>query len=75
MLEAYVAGSSVEEPSLRNKLLSNLVNKRSESDGIVTLDRPKPEVAIRSVGRTGGLVPEYFQQDVGGLRSYSWSWW
>ena len=45
VLEAYVAGT--EEPSLRNKLLSNLVNKRSESDGIVTLDRPRPEPAIR----------------------------
>ena len=48
VLEAYVAsGSSGEETSLRNKLLSNLVNKRSESDGIVTLDRPRPEPAIR----------------------------
>ena len=47
VLEAYVAGSSGEETSLRNKLLSNLVNKRSESDGIVTLARPRPEPAIR----------------------------
>lgn len=36
-----------DQPSLRNKLLSNLVNKRSESDGIVTLDRPRPEAPVR----------------------------
>jgi len=42
------AGSSYEEPMLRNKLLSNLVNKRSESDGIVTMDqRPKAEMPVR----------------------------
>jgi len=45
VLEAFVGGN--EEPSLRNKLLSNLVNKRSESDGIVTLDRPRPEMPVR----------------------------
>ena len=45
VLEAFVGGN--EEPSLRNKLLSNLVNKRSESDGIVCLDRPRPEITVR----------------------------
>lgn len=45
VLEAFVGSN--EEPSLRNKLLSNLVNKRSESDGIVTLDRPRPEMPVR----------------------------
>ena len=44
VLEAFVGG---DEPSLRNKLLSNLVNKRSESDGIVCLDRPRPEITVR----------------------------
>ena len=43
LLEAFVG----EEPSLRNKLLTNLVNKRSESDGIVCLDRPRPEMSVR----------------------------
>ena len=39
----------LDEPPvvLRNKLLSNLVNKRSESDGIVTMDRPKSEKPVR----------------------------
>ena len=32
---------------VKNKLLSNLVNKRSESDGIVTLDRPKLDKPVR----------------------------
>ena len=45
VLEAFVGSS--DEPSLRNKLLTNLVNKRSESDGIVCLDRPRPELQVR----------------------------
>ena len=45
VLEAFVGGN--EEQSLRNKLLSNLVNKRSESDGIVCLDRPRPILGVR----------------------------
>ena len=46
VLEAFV-GQSETEPCLRNKLLTNLVNKRSESDGIVCLDRPRPELSVR----------------------------
>ena len=45
VLEAFVGGN--DEPSLRNKLLTNLVNKRSESDGIVCFDRPRPEISVR----------------------------
>ena len=45
VLESFAG--SYEEPMLRNKLLSNLVNKRSESDGIVTLDRPKADKPVR----------------------------
>ena len=47
VLEAFAGGSTYEEPTLRNKLLSNLVNKRSESDGIVTMDRPRTEKPVR----------------------------
>ena len=48
VLEAFVGSQACEEPaSLRNKLLSNLVNKRSESDGIVCLERPRPELQVR----------------------------
>merc|ERR1711892_176080 len=72
VLEAFVGGN--EEPSLRNKLLSNLVNKRSESDGIVTLDRPRPEMPVRrceSIDNAMDLVnmdrdvhPVHFPQNI-----------
>ena len=52
VLEAFVgatvsaAAQDADSQSLRNKLLTNLVNKRSESDGIV-LERPRPEMVVR----------------------------
>ena len=45
VLDAFVPSN--EEPGLRNKLLSHLVNKRSESDGIVCMDRPKADKPVR----------------------------
>jgi serine/threonine protein kinase len=49
VLEAFVGSTAGggEEPGLRHRLLSNLVNKRSESDGIVCMDRPRAERPVR----------------------------
>ena len=49
VLEAFVGSAAGvgEEPGLRHRLLSNLVNKRSESDGIVCMDRPRADRPVR----------------------------